>query len=103
MIFLIERTEHYINNITGAASTHTTIDLSQGYFTNIVDAVNVCRDHNRPYTRAFENLRVSLLGFGTIDYDKWSAHTGVISLSPVAVDNASTDQASWNTVELALR
>jgi hypothetical protein len=103
MIFLIERTEHYINSETGVASQHSSIDLSHGYFTNIIDALNVCREHNRPYIQKFEDLRISLLGFGTVDYGKWQAHTGMISLRMVSVENAVTDQAAYDTVELALR
>lgn len=103
MIFLIERTEHYIHSETGAASQHSSIDLSRGYFTSIIDALNVCREHNRPYIQKFEDLRISLLGFGTVDYEKWQAHTGMISLRMVSVENAVTDQAVYDTVELALR
>ncbi len=103
MIFLIERTEHYIHSETGAASKHSSIDLSHGYFTNIVDALNVCREHNRPYIQKFEDLRISLLGFGTLDYEKWQSHVGMISLRMVAVENAITDQAMYDTKELALR
>jgi hypothetical protein len=103
MIFFIERTEHYINSETGAASQHSSIDLSRGYFTSIIDALNMCREHNRPYIQKFEDLRISLLGFGTVDYEKWQAHTGMISLRMISVENAVTDQAVYDTVELALR
>lgn len=102
MIFLIERTEHFLHMEHRTPASYSAIDLSRGYFTNIVDAVNVCREHNRPYNQKFEDLRVSLLGFGTLDYEKWRAHVGMISLRVVAVENAITDQAAYDTKELAL-